>query len=110
VKYSAPQKGTEPISIDEAARRMGVSEEEVIDCIRYGKLATTSQLDELCVLWPTDNETAAENKIITDVFADPARADDPKWLIPGIMWAWFGLFVVAAIWLMFSIIASATNK
>ncbi|HEX8551061.1 MAG TPA: hypothetical protein VF681_05840 [Abditibacteriaceae bacterium] len=109
MKYAIQEKDSQPISIDEAARRIGVSREEVIDYIRRGKLATTTRLDEICVLWPEGAESAEDNHIKTDHWANPTKADDPKWLQTIINGSMIFLFGVAVLWLTITIFLSATR-
>jgi len=94
---------TEPISIAEAADRMGVTRDEVIECIRRGKLYTTTRMDEICVLWPRGAGDARTNEITTDAFADPKHSEDPKWLHSAIGLSMMGLFLVAALYLLITI-------
>lgn len=106
LKYAPDVPDSEAISIDEAAIRMGVSRDEAIDCIRRGKLVTTTRMDEICVLWPRDAGDARTNEITTDAFADPKHSEDPKWLHTVIGLSMMGLFFVAAIYLLITIALS----
>lgn len=103
LKFAAAAPETEPISLNEAADRMGVTRDEVIDCIRRGKLVTTTRADEICVLWPREAGDARENTIAVDHFAHPTHSEDPKWLHTAIGISFFGLFLVAAIYLLITI-------
>ena len=109
MKIAVQQENTSPISIKEAARRIGVSESEVIENIRRGKLATTTRLDEICVLWPDGAETVDDNKIVVDMWADPKKADDPKWLQMVINGSMLVLFFISVMWLTITIFLSFTR-
>lgn len=106
LKFAAAIKEAEPISLDEAALRMGVARDEVIDCVRRGKLHTTTRHDEICVLWPTDAGDAQNNEIATDAFSSPKHSEDPKWLHTVIGISMIGLFFIAAVYLMATIALS----
>ena len=106
LKFAPAVPDAEPISIDEAAARLGVTREEAIECIRRGKLLTTTRYDEICVLWPEGAGDARENEILVDYFADPKHSEDPKWLHTAIGIAFFGLFFIAAMYLLITITLS----
>jgi hypothetical protein len=106
LKFAPDKKDAAAISIDEAAERMGVTREEAIECIRRGKLETTTRLDEICVLWPEGAGDARENKITTDSFADPKHSEDPKWLHSVIGGSMLVLFFIAGLYLFITIVLS----
>ncbi|HEX8834638.1 MAG TPA: hypothetical protein VF719_10580 [Abditibacteriaceae bacterium] len=99
------------IPLKEAAKRLGVSEDEVWLNIQQGKLKATSRLDEVFVVWPYgEEETAQNNTIVTDAFANPEKADDPKWLVSSIITTWLILFGIAALWLLVTLLISASKN
>lgn len=123
---------TSRITLEEAARRLSVSPDEVRRYVRVGKLQAIGDGESYRILWPESDpsreiyprarpaveEVKAANGHASktgefpesEIQPETNNARDPKWLVPMIMFLWISLFLVGGVWLVYIVLYASPSR